>query len=133
MIQQIQCTVCDKSFIGPRNKKYCSSRCKISAARAALPRQQLTYRAQRAGARIVEEVDPAVVYQRDRGLCYLCNEFVDRSAPMGPTYATVDHVVPMSKGGVHSYANVKLAHLGCNARKQDHIVDIVGFELRGSE
>lgn len=30
---------------------------------------------------------------------------------------TLDHVVPLARGGEHSYRNVKLAHPLCNSRK----------------
>jgi 5-methylcytosine-specific restriction endonuclease McrA len=29
----------------------------------------------------------------------------------------VDHIVPIMRGGVHSYANVQLAHPRCNRMK----------------
>ena len=30
---------------------------------------------------------------------------------------SIDHIVPLSKGGEHSYANCALAHTGCNSAK----------------
>jgi 5-methylcytosine-specific restriction endonuclease McrA len=33
---------------------------------------------------------------------------------MGPT---LDHIVPVSRGGAHTAANVQLAHSACNRRK----------------
>lgn len=30
---------------------------------------------------------------------------------------SLDHVIPMSKGGAHSYANTQLAHWLCNVTK----------------
>jgi 5-methylcytosine-specific restriction endonuclease McrA len=67
-------------------------------------------------AAFVEDVDPRVVYYRDGGTCWLCWLQVPRVVgdPLSPS---LDHVVPLSKGGEHSYANVRLAHSICNARK----------------
>lgn len=51
------------------------------------------------------------VFDRDAGICYLCDEVVDRG------HASVEHVVPLSKGGSHTWTNVRLAHISCNSRK----------------
>ena len=34
-------------------------------------------------------------------------------------YPTVDHIVPLSKGGTHTWNNVQLAHMACNSGKCD--------------
>jgi 5-methylcytosine-specific restriction endonuclease McrA len=60
----------------------------------------------------VEAVDPRVVFTRDSGMCGICLETVD---PM--SCWEVDHVVPIAKGGLHSYANVQPAHRRCNRSK----------------
>lgn len=59
----------------------------------------------------VETVDRDVVYERDGGICQLCDEAI------GEAKWHVDHVRPLSKGGEHSYANVQLAHARCNLTK----------------
>lgn len=60
----------------------------------------------------VEAVDPRVVFERDKGMCGICQESVD---PMSPW--EVDHIIPIAKRGAHSYANVQLAHPRCNRKK----------------
>jgi 5-methylcytosine-specific restriction endonuclease McrA len=40
--------------------------------------------------------------------------------PMSPS---LDHILPLSKGGTHEPRNVQLAHLGCNVRKYNSGVD----------
>lgn len=64
----------------------------------------------------VEDVDAFVVYERDQGLCGICGGPVDRHD------FHVDHVVPLSRGGEHSYANVQLAHPFCNCRKHNKMI-----------
>lgn len=70
----------------------------------------------------IEDVGLGYLYERDRGICQLCNQPVDlslvRPDPMSPA---VDHIIPLSKRGEHSKANTQLSHLGCNARKRDRM------------
>ena len=40
----------------------------------------------------------------------------------GDRYPLIDHIVPLSKGGKHSWGNVALACRGCNYMKSDTIV-----------
>lgn len=48
-------------------------------------------------------------------------EFSDgRKEPLAPS---LDHVVPVSKGGGHAMDNVRCAHRICNAAKKDRNVD----------
>lgn len=63
--------------------------------------------------RFVENVSPLVVLERDDGVCGICGEDVD------PTHFHVDHILPLSRGGEHSYANTQPAHPVCNQRKHD--------------
>lgn len=58
----------------------------------------------------VETVDRWVVFDRDRGICGVCGNEVEADFD-------IDHVVPLTRGGRHEYANVQLAHRGCNASK----------------
>jgi 5-methylcytosine-specific restriction endonuclease McrA len=58
----------------------------------------------------VEMVDPALVLARSEGRCGICGEVIE-----GEFH--VDHVVPLSRGGEHSYANTQAAHPACNLRK----------------
>jgi hypothetical protein len=36
-------------------------------------------------------------------------------------YPTMDHIIPISKGGGHTWDNVQVAHRICNRNKSDHI------------
>lgn len=74
-------------------------------------------RARRKGA-MVESFQSEEVYERDGWICGLCLEPVDRELRWpDPMSASLDHVIPLSKGGEHSRANTQLAHLDCNVRK----------------
>jgi len=70
----------------------------------------------RRGAPIVELVDVARVMLRDQMVCYLCGLVVTRER------LSFDHVIPISKGGSHTEANLAVTHRSCNARKSSKLV-----------
>lgn len=75
------------------------------------------YRATQAGV-TVEVVHPQLVFERDEWVCGICSHPINRmvKAPHGMS-PSLDHIVPLARGGAHSYANVQAAHLGCNRLK----------------
>jgi 5-methylcytosine-specific restriction endonuclease McrA len=90
----------------------------IQMARARKKAQYPNRRAERAlrsallrGAPHGDLVTYEEIRERDEGVCSICRESVPRSEE------SLDHVVPVSKGGAHTRANIKLAHRHCNCRK----------------
>lgn len=65
-------------------------------------------------------IDPLDIFGRDGWVCQLC---ADPVLPFvrwpHPRSASIDHTVPISRGGPHVESNLQLAHLGCNAAKRD--------------
>lgn len=59
------------------------------------------------------------VLARDGGLCAYCATAAD----------TMDHVVPRARGGAHHWQNVAAACRPCNAKKDDHTLAEIGWEL----
>jgi hypothetical protein len=58
--------------------------------------------------------------QRDGLVCHLCGEKLSLATKHPePMYASIDHVLPLARGGRNELPNLKLAHLVCNLRKQD--------------
>jgi len=59
--------------------------------------------------------------KRDGLRCAICGELCDLNdrqwTNYGPTFPTIDHIIPMSKGGGHIWSNVQIAHALCNSRK----------------
>lgn len=61
---------------------------------------------------------PIEIFIRDGWVCSLCKKPVDPLAkPKSPWSASLDHVIPLSKGGKHTRGNVRCAHLRCNMIK----------------
>lgn len=110
--------------------KYVKHRARILAARAAyVAKNKAAVRAAKAKhwvrhsqnrrarqrSAFVESIDVRVLAKRDHDRCGLCLWRVaieDRS---------IDHIVPLSFGGKHSYQNTQLAHLKCNIKKNAKI------------
>lgn len=78
-------------------------------------------------------IDIVRLYERDKGICYLCGgvcDFKDYTKDSkgtfiaGNNYPSIDHVVPLSLGGEHIWENVKLAHRICNSIKSNKKVGL---------
>lgn len=61
-----------------------------------------------------------------QSICGICGKPVDKSIKYPhPFSPTVDHIIPLSKGGHPSdISNLQLAHRCCNRAKSDKIVDV---------
>jgi 5-methylcytosine-specific restriction endonuclease McrA len=58
------------------------------------------------------------IFERDGWICGICHKPVDRDlVHPDPASPSLDHIVPVSQGGDHVRANVRLAHLACNVRR----------------
>lgn len=52
------------------------------------------------------------------GVCGICDELMDRDLLWpDPLSKSVDHIIPLARGGIHSLTNCQWAHLICNMRK----------------
>lgn len=64
--------------------------------------------------------------KRDKGICQLCGLPVDdkdiENGHAKGLYPSLDHIIPLSKGGTHTWDNVQLAHMACNSGKCDKYV-----------
>jgi hypothetical protein len=78
-------------------------------------------RAQRLGVP-AEHVDVLALFEAAGWTCALCSAPVDQDRrwpdPMSPS---LDHKVPLTRGGGHTTENTQLAHLGCNIRKGNRV------------
>ena len=69
-------------------------------------------RAHKFGAEVIDtSVNVHELFDRDEGICSLCGGRVYTK------HVSMDHVIPLSRGGNHSWDNVKLAHNKCNKQK----------------
>lgn len=94
------------SSIDSRNKKY-------------IRQISLRFEKYNSSAEIDSSVTQDAIYERDKGICYLCGNLTFKEYENRPANqrATLDHIIPVSKGGNHSFDNVKIACWRCNSIK----------------
>lgn len=63
----------------------------------------------------VEDVRREEIARRDNHTCHICGKWVSVHE------ASLDHVVPLAKGGEHTHSNIRLAHKVCNSKKGDRL------------
>jgi len=63
------------------------------------------------GAARVERFKAEEIYERDHWMCGICHK------PILSGDESLDHVVPVSKGGEHTRSNVRAAHFVCNRNR----------------
>src|SRR5690625_124620 len=70
------------------------------------------------------------IHDRDHWSCAYCGRSVSKTPPCEALLATVDHVVPVSRGGPSSWLNLVSACKECNNRKADRTPEEAGMPLR---
>jgi 5-methylcytosine-specific restriction endonuclease McrA len=75
---------------------------------------KLLWRARKVRARTEKRIHLTQLHNWENKLCGICTEFID-----GDYH--IDHIIPLSKGGEHSVANLQLAHPFCNRSKSNRL------------
>lgn len=125
------CVVCGGIFV-PRNSNQnaCGSSCtKVLQNNHKKDKRLLQIK----NVTVDKHITLEKLYQRDAGICYICGTVCDWSdyyvnknnvKICGDFYPSIDHVKPLSKGGEHSWQNIRLAHRICNSLKGNTKLDI---------
>ena len=116
------CPVCGEEFRTWKSKKVtCSEICS----------QRYHNSDRRLKGRIVDkDINLNALSKRDNNQCQICGLMVDwddtriqnKQIVYGRMYPSIDHIKPISLGGLHSWDNVQLAHIGCNTRKSNKYI-----------
>ncbi len=97
-----------------RRRDFCPA-CALKAKRSATAAR----RAKEKGVASETRVDPIAVLDRDGWVCKACG--IDTPRSKRGTYDAdapeVDHIIPISKGGRHEYANLQCLCRSCNSSK----------------
>jgi hypothetical protein len=109
------CRFCGVEFVRVVSFPVCAD-CSDIARRERYRRKNRKRRAGRAG-----DYTLAEIAERDGWRCHLCCKAVSsKYNGMHPKGPTIDHLVPVSAGGVDERENVALAHRDCNVRRSNH-------------
>lgn len=114
------CPVCNGLFV--RKGKYCSDKC---ADRVHNRTKEHLRRVRINCAEQNRDITLEKLFRRDNGVCYLCGKLCDwndkivrdETVICGNNYPSIDHVIPLARGGAHTWNNVRLAHRICNSIK----------------
>jgi HNH endonuclease len=99
------------------DKKYCSEECssKLRGRTMNVERRIRT-------SEPVLHFKRVDIYERDNWTCQLCLTSVNPNLAFpDPMCASLDHVIPLSRGGSHQSSNVQLAHLRCNTSRGNKV------------
>lgn len=105
-----------------RQRYYGNRDARIELAQAVKHSQ----RARDVGADYDFAVSREALRERDGDGCHYCGvamDFARTTRRILKDKATIDHVVPISAGGPHTFDNTVLACWGCNSEKRSHDVD----------
>lgn len=113
------CGVCGKRFTPTiHNKKWCSRNCRNKA----YPGDDRK-RCRRYGVYFDPKIRREDVFERDKYICQICGIKCDPNdrgwGANGATHPTIDHIIPLSKGGTHTWDNVQCACGLCNSTKRN--------------
>lgn len=114
-----ECKGCGQVFspvYGEKRRTICSDACLKAYGRRAYRK----VRRVRIGA-ACERVDPLVVFKRDGWRCRTCGKDTPEClrGTFEPAAPEMDHVLPLSRGGAHSYKNTQCLCRQCNQDKSD--------------
>lgn len=116
----LECPWCGGTFTrAVFNQEYCSRACSRAAYHDRSGWCGHDYKSRVLSPELyVESVSRVRVFERDGWTCHICGGSIPADVKVPDRRAaTLDHVVPLSRGGEHSYANVRAAHYDCNMRK----------------
>jgi 5-methylcytosine-specific restriction endonuclease McrA len=123
------CSECGKVFIGTsRGMKYCSKECIKKHNRRVGKIKRRTKVKENGDINWNITLDKLI--NRDKNVCHICGgkcdkkdyEIINGNFIAGNSYPSIDHVVPVSKGGTHTWDNIRLAHHYCNAIKNNNMI-----------
>lgn len=123
-LQEFTCEECGGVFhrLTSGNLAYCSNNCSSRHSR----RKQRAIRRARKQSTFMEKqaLSWKDVFNKHNGICVQCGckcTKPDNTSISRPTDATLDHILPLAKGGWHARANAQLLCFRCNSAKRDQV------------
>lgn len=113
------CRWCGNVFLTHSMRRcYCSNECrKAKENHDKSARKNRRYERAKSNGKY-EVISLQRLYIRDKGKCYLCGKHLTLTEDYNREDApTIEHVIPICKGGTNTWENVKLACRNCNVEK----------------
>ena len=119
------CIVCGKEFETLRDDAAtCSRNCRMWRDRVE---RNGRYNDLKAKGQFDHSVTLNNVYDKFNGQCAMCKRKLTFDCScVADEYPSIDHIIPISKGGTHTWNNVQLLCRKCNYTKSDTLVDQIG-------
>lgn len=115
-----ECPVCGAFYFASKNR-YCSKECSKTINNQRQNRRK-DFRKRISKTDESKDITLLSVYKKDNGICWICGKPCDYTLDGNDNYyPSIDHVIPIAKGGKDCWDNVRLAHRGCNIVKSDHL------------
>lgn len=119
------CDECGNEYeTSSKSQRFCSYKCKTKNRNKLNELQRRKYYIEGDNT-----ISLSKLIDKENNLCYICgaecnsNDLVtdDKGTVIcGNEYPSIEHVIPLSKGGKHEWNNVKLAHRVCNIKKSNN-------------
>lgn len=130
-----KCKYCGELFKTQfkKSKIYCSNICsrkmkKIYSKLSNGKRAELL----KINGQIDSDITLRKLYKKENGICAICGGKCDykdyklddyKNFIIGNQYPSIDHIIPISKGGTHTWQNIQLAHRICNSYKGSGFIE----------
>lgn len=133
LIFRCNCLHCDAAMIVRRNGGLHKKVCDTCAAALLKTLRAISKAKRRAVERGVEahSINPIAVFERDKWKCRLCGVSTPRAlrGTYEPRAPELDHILPLSKGGSHTWGNVQCACRACNGAKSNKPLGQFSFDM----
>lgn len=123
-VMKCECANCGNVFFGFARRRFCSDKC----SRRYKDRQKTRAKDKRIKSRPHDKgITLDKVYKRANGICYICGckcdyddyQMQGTTFIAGEKYPSIEHIIPIAKGGQDTWLNVALACRHCNSCKSD--------------
>lgn len=129
------CVICGNEFEvnKKRSDKTCSKECSKALEREHRRVWNRNREKRIASVLVDRDISLETLKRRDNNICWICGEethdddyvVVNGTIVVGDTYPSIDHLVPIARGGLHKWENIRLAHKGCNQKRGATLCDKV--------
>jgi 5-methylcytosine-specific restriction endonuclease McrA len=121
------CKMCDKKYLNHAFNKDttphgCSVKCRELINKACNARYQRSRRYKGKKLYLFRPPTKRTMYKQQQGKCKHCNERMNIEHKGRLKDAEVDHIIPLSKGGLHWDKNVQLLCRDCNNKKSNTLI-----------